>query len=297
VSRHRAYVGLGANARNPRSNVERALEALNDLGIVARTSSLYRTRPWGKTDQPSFVNAVALLETTFAPGALLAALKGIEARLGRVPGERWGPRAIDLDLLTYDELNLDEPGLRVPHPYLHERAFVLVPLAEIDARYESLRDALPVWELQGVERFGRGTVALMPQEGPHLAERIHRLAEFLTASDAVRIRIERPGEDIEVGRCVRYVGPPVNTAEGTPVEPAALRVDAIKADLVGIFHLGRPAPVEGEFLEEDRELAFIEALGIRTPVRSLGAGRIVAIASHDGAAVEYGQPLFLLDRG
>jgi acetyl-CoA carboxylase biotin carboxyl carrier protein len=134
----------------------------------------------------------------------------------------------------------------------------------------------------------------MPQDRSHLADRIHRLAEFLTTSDAVRVRIERPGEEIEVGRHSRYAPMPAETA---PAEPAAMRVDAIKADLVGIFRLSRPAPVEGELLEEDRELAFIEALGIRTPVRSLGAGRIVAIASHDGAPVEYGQPLFLLDRG
>jgi acetyl-CoA carboxylase biotin carboxyl carrier protein len=137
----------------------------------------------------------------------------------------------------------------------------------------------------------------MPHEGSHLVDRIRGLAEFLAASDAVRVRIERPGEDIEVGRRLRSVSPPANAAQTAPAEPATLRVDAIKADLVGIFHLSRPLPVEGDLLDEDRELAFIEALGIRTPVRSLGGGRIVAIASQDGAPVEYGQPLFLLDRG
>jgi 2-amino-4-hydroxy-6-hydroxymethyldihydropteridine diphosphokinase len=153
VSAHRAYVGIGANAGDPTSNVERALGALAELGIVTRRSSLYRTQPWGKRDQPPFVNAVALLETTYEPHALLAALKDIEVRLGRSVGERWGPRSIDLDLLTYDDLMFDEPGLRVPHPFMRERAFVLVPLAEIDRSYESLRDALSDSALQGVERL------------------------------------------------------------------------------------------------------------------------------------------------
>ncbi len=80
-------------------------------------------------------------------------------------------------------------------------------------------------------------------------------------------------------------------------EPLPLRLDAIKADLVGIFRLSRPTPVEGELLDADRELAFVEALGMRNPVRSLGGGRIVSIAAEDGAAVEYGQPLFLVARG
>ncbi len=153
MTAHRAYVGIGANAGDPTSNVERAFGALAELGIVARRSSLYRTQPWGKPDQPPFVNAVALLETTYEPQALLAAFKRIEVRLGRRAGERWGPRAIDLDLLTYDDLTLDDHGLRVPHPLMRERAFVLVPLAEIDAVYESLRDALPACALQSVERL------------------------------------------------------------------------------------------------------------------------------------------------
>jgi biotin carboxyl carrier protein len=135
----------------------------------------------------------------------------------------------------------------------------------------------------------------MPHDGPPLADRIRRLAQFLATSDAVRVRIEHAEAVIEVGRSVNP-SRPVATAGSQP-ERAAVRVDTIKADLVGIFRLSRPAPIEGETLEEDRELAVIEALGIRTPVRSLGAGRIVAIASHDGAPVEYGQPLFLLDRG
>jgi acetyl-CoA carboxylase biotin carboxyl carrier protein len=139
----------------------------------------------------------------------------------------------------------------------------------------------------------------MPHDVETLSGRIRRLAEFLAGSDAVRVRIEREDEEIEVARYGRTAGRDEASAapEGTAApEPQPLRVEAIKADLVGIFRLSRPAPVEGELLDGDRELAFVEALGMRNPVRSLGAGRIVSIAAQDGAAVEYGQPLFLLNR-
>lgn len=294
MSGHRAYVGAGANLGDPAANVERALEALGEFGRVVRASPLYRTRPWGRTDQPDFVNAVALLETGLEPQALLRSLKSLERRLGRIENERWGPRAIDLDLLDYDGLEIDEPGLRLPHSRLRERAFVLVPLAAIDPAYVAARDALPPGELQGVEPLCRGTVPLMPGEGPEFVARVRRLAEFLAESGAARVRIECGGDEIEVARTPREA--PVEAAE-LPAEKPASRVETVKADLVGIFRLSRPAPFVGDLLEEDRELAYIEALGIRTPVRSLGAGRIVAIAPEDGAPVEYGQALFLLDRG
>jgi biotin carboxyl carrier protein len=116
----------------------------------------------------------------------------------------------------------------------------------------------------------------------------------LAESGAVRVRIERAGYEIEVARFPR--DPDAEMAEPAAEQPAS-RVETIKADLVGIFRLSRPAPLVGDLLEEGRELAYIEALGIRTPVRSLGGGRILAIAPEDGAPVEYGQALFLLDRG
>jgi len=140
----------------------------------------------------------------------------------------------------------------------------------------------------------------MPNDADALADRVRRLAEFLAASDAVRVRVERENEEIEVARYRKHAVPAAvaPTSDGVAVaEPPPLRVDAIKADLVGIFRLSRPTPLEGELLEGDRELAFVEALGMRNPVRSLGGGRIVSIAAEDGAAVEYGQPLFLVDRG
>jgi biotin carboxyl carrier protein len=140
----------------------------------------------------------------------------------------------------------------------------------------------------------------MPKDVDTLADRVRRLAEFLAASDAVRVRIEREGQEIEAARYPESVVLLKASSFGddaVSLEPPQLRLDAIKADLVGIFRLSRPTPVEGEVLDADRELAFVEALGMRNPVRSLGGGRIVSIACEDGAAVEYGQPLFLVDRG
>jgi 2-amino-4-hydroxy-6-hydroxymethyldihydropteridine diphosphokinase len=156
----RAHVGLGSNVGDPVGNVLRALDALTSLGTVVQRSSLYRTKPWGKTDQPDFINAVAALDTGWPAGDLLRSLKTLEVRLGRTEGERWGPRVIDLDLLTYGEAAIDEPALRVPHPHLARRAFVLVPLAEIEPRYAALRDALDPEEIAGVSKV------LRPFESP-----------------------------------------------------------------------------------------------------------------------------------
>ncbi len=139
----RSYIGIGSNLGDSIANVRDAIAALGELGTVERTSSLYRTKPWGKTDQPDFINAVALIETGLTPRALLAAIKALEDRLGRVPTERWGPRAIDLDILTYDDLKIEGEGLTIPHAGMAERAFVLVPLAEIDETFAGARDALP----------------------------------------------------------------------------------------------------------------------------------------------------------
>jgi 2-amino-4-hydroxy-6-hydroxymethyldihydropteridine diphosphokinase len=124
-------VGVGSNQDDPRRQVERALEALATLGVV-RASSLYRGEPLGDPAQPWYVNAVAELRTDLSPRELLEALHRLERSAGR-PAERarWSPRVLDLDLLLYDALAIDEPGLVVPHPGLAQRRFVLVPLAEI----------------------------------------------------------------------------------------------------------------------------------------------------------------------
>jgi len=302
---HRAYVGIGTNLGDRERNVEGALEALRDLGTIAAVSTLYRTAPWGKTDQPWFLNGVVALETQHPARELLDALTAIERRLGRTEGERWGPRVIDLDLLVYDDRAIDEPGLEVPHPHLHERAFVLVPLAELDERFAAQRDALEESELAGVAPYARPRCAPVPRESvlpmPEnglrpLAARIEALAEFLTGGDAVRVRITRGDEEVEVVRA-QPGAVPATPGAYVPGEAAPQRVDTINADLVGIFHIARPVPVEGEAFDADRELGYVEALGIRTPVHPMGAGRLLSIAVPDGAPVEYGQALFLVARG
>jgi 2-amino-4-hydroxy-6-hydroxymethyldihydropteridine diphosphokinase len=305
MSAHRAYVGVGANLGDRVASVERAIAALDDFGKVVRRSSLYRTAPWGKFDQPWFLNAVVVLETQLPPRRLLDSLQALEKQLGRTPAERWGPRAIDLDLLLYDDLRIDEPGLRVPHPRMRERAFVLVPLAEIDERFKTMRDALSQPEIAGVAmyegpRSARGlgeSDRFMPQgRSLSVGERIRALARFLAHADAVRVRVERGDDAIEISRRSRTIQIP-HGGDGGASDASPHRIDAIKADLVGVFHLSRPAPVEGELFDGDRELGYIEALGIRTPVHSMGAGRLLSIASADGTAVEYGQPLFFVARG
>jgi 2-amino-4-hydroxy-6-hydroxymethyldihydropteridine diphosphokinase len=132
-----AYVGLGSNLGDSVVTLRSALEALGALPgtRLERASRLYRTAAWGVTDQPDFINAVAMLRTTRPPRQLLSDLLDIERHAGRNRradgSDRWGPRTLDLDLLLYGDAVIDEPGLHVPHPRLHERAFVLVPLAEI----------------------------------------------------------------------------------------------------------------------------------------------------------------------
>jgi 2-amino-4-hydroxy-6-hydroxymethyldihydropteridine diphosphokinase len=128
------YVGLGSNLDDPRAQVERAcqmLAAIAETHFVSR-SSLYRTPPFGQIAQPEFVNGVAALLTQVAPHEFLARLKQIESSMGRVkPAQRWGPRRIDLDLLVFGAQVIEEAGITVPHPGIAERAFVLVPLADI----------------------------------------------------------------------------------------------------------------------------------------------------------------------
>ena len=156
-----AYVALGSNLSDPRRQVESAFDALASLPgarLVAR-SSLWRSAPLGPQDQPEFVNAVAGLVTTQEPREFLASLQAIERRLGKTgPAVRWGPRVIDLDLVAFAGLEVDEPGLTLPHPGLHQRNFVLYPLSEIAAelwvpglaRVRRLRDRVSP---AGIERL------------------------------------------------------------------------------------------------------------------------------------------------
>lgn len=295
----RAAIGIGSNLGDCRSVVARAVERLETLGTVRARSRLYRTRPWGRSGQPDFVNAVALLDTSLSARALLDGLHVLEAAAGRTPGERWGPRTLDLDILLFGDERIDEPDLCIPHRHLLERAFVLAPLADVDERYREAFDALPQSERAGVQavELGDERETETPMSTDAVTERVRALAAAFLCSDLVRLRIEGTGDDfVELRRAA--VKPPQTESEEAqaPLAAPVAHVEAIKADLVGIVHFSRSGVREGDILEGDRELAYVEALGIRNPVRSLGPGRIAAVRCRDGQAVEYGQVLFQIAR-
>lgn len=156
----RAFIGLGGNLGDVAQVIRSAAGALAALPATVdmRLSSLYRTPAWGRTDQPDFVNAVALLDTELAPMDLLDALLDIERRFGRTrsedAGDHWGPRTLDLDLLLYGDAVIALPGLTVPHPRMHQRAFVLVPLLELDAGVAIPSIGTAVNALARVDRAG-----------------------------------------------------------------------------------------------------------------------------------------------
>ncbi len=130
----RAYIGIGSNLDDPVAQVKEAVEELKFLPdtIVAACSSLYGCKPMGPQDQPDYVNAVVAVDTLLSPADLLQQLRRIEEMQGRErTGEHWGPRIIDLDLLMYGKQVIDTDELKVPHPGMHERDFVIIPLAEI----------------------------------------------------------------------------------------------------------------------------------------------------------------------
>jgi 2-amino-4-hydroxy-6-hydroxymethyldihydropteridine diphosphokinase len=130
----RAFLGLGSNLGDRLGNLRRAVELLRERGVrVLRSSRVYETDPVGGPEQPDYLNAVVEVEAERTARHLLETCLAIEEEMGRVRAERWGPRAIDLDLLTFGEEEIDEPGLQVPHPRMHERAFVLAPLLELTA--------------------------------------------------------------------------------------------------------------------------------------------------------------------
>ncbi|HYG06714.1 MAG TPA: 2-amino-4-hydroxy-6-hydroxymethyldihydropteridine diphosphokinase [Stenotrophomonas sp.] len=132
-----AHIGLGANLGDAQATLRAVLPALDTLPQtrLLAASRLYHTPAWGRLDQPAFVNAAAAISTTLTAEALLDALLALERSHGRerIAGERWGPRTLDLDVLLFGDQVIDTPRLQVPHPHLHERAFALLPLAEIAA--------------------------------------------------------------------------------------------------------------------------------------------------------------------
>jgi 2-amino-4-hydroxy-6-hydroxymethyldihydropteridine diphosphokinase len=159
-----ALVGLGGNIGDVRATLDKAVAAFcdgTDVRLLAQSSD-YATPPWGVVDQPPFVNRCIAVESKSTPRALLDRALRVERTLGRDRSreQRWGPRAIDIDLLAYDDIAIEEPGLTLPHPRLFERAFVLVPLAEIvpDRTIAGIRvrDALARVDTRGIERVEPG---------------------------------------------------------------------------------------------------------------------------------------------
>lgn len=157
-----AWIGLGGNLGDPLHQMGEALRRLDarpDIRVEA-VSSVYRTPPWGKTDQPDFLNACAGLRTDLAPGALLTLCLETERGLHRERIERWGPRTIDIDLLDHDGRQMDSETLILPHPRMTERAFVLVPLAEIAPDLVIDGASVRLWQSRidagGIELFRAG---------------------------------------------------------------------------------------------------------------------------------------------
>jgi 2-amino-4-hydroxy-6-hydroxymethyldihydropteridine diphosphokinase len=156
-----ALLGLGGNLGDVRTTLGRAIVALCDgreVKLVARSSD-YRTPPWGVTDQPPFINLAIVVETALAPRALLNRALTVEAMFGRDRTKelRWGPRILDIDIIAFDGLEVEESGLALPHPHLFERAFVLAPLAEIapDRKIKgiTIAQALARLDSSGIERL------------------------------------------------------------------------------------------------------------------------------------------------
>lgn len=157
----KALIGLGGNVGDVQATLEEAVALFadgKDVTLLARSAD-YRTPPWGVTDQPPFINCAIAVTTTLPPRDLLTRALNVERALGRnrEHEQRWGPRTIDIDLIAYGDVAIDEPGLTLPHPRLFERAFVLVPLAEIVLDHEisgrRVRDVLAQIDAAGIEKL------------------------------------------------------------------------------------------------------------------------------------------------
>jgi len=159
MKEHTAYLALGTNLGDRLANLKQAISALTPQMEVQTKSQVYETPPWGYEDQPKFLNQVIKAQTYLEPEALLKHLKRLEVALGRKASFQNGPRLIDIDLLFYDDLVLNQPALVLPHPRLHERGFVLRPLMDIapdlvhPVYKKSVREMAAQCDLHGIEQF------------------------------------------------------------------------------------------------------------------------------------------------
>ena len=167
-----AWFGLGGNVGDRMANLAHALALLSQSCVSVASSSVFETPPWGDLDQPSFLNLVARGTTWLEPGSLLARVKEVERIVGRRPTRRWGPRVVDVDILSYGNLVVSMDALEIPHPRMAERAFVMIPLADLDpdwvhpatgATASVLVNALSAQEREGVVRVGPAPVFGFPE--------------------------------------------------------------------------------------------------------------------------------------
>lgn len=173
-------IAIGSNIEDPIVHVKESVLQLAKLGDLLAQSSLYRTKPWGLLDQPDFINAVVLIDYAGSARQLLEQVLALELSMGRnrENAVRWGPRVIDLDILTFGDLRIDEPGLTIPHRHLFERAFVLVPLAEIDISFAKALAKLPADARSEVVRL----------ENPKLQRQLQTWSDLLSRSIAWHCR-------------------------------------------------------------------------------------------------------------
>jgi 2-amino-4-hydroxy-6-hydroxymethyldihydropteridine diphosphokinase len=168
------FIGIGSNLGDRLENIRKALYFFEKKNItLVSVSSIYETPPWGFTEQPPFLNALALVSANLSPYALLSRLLEIETLLGRERRNKWGPRVIDLDILCYRRIRLEETTLKLPHPHFHERAFVLAPWKELAPNFRVFEkgptisdyyNALPVEELAAIKVFVNCTLKKSPDK-------------------------------------------------------------------------------------------------------------------------------------
>jgi len=160
MDEHIVYLALGSNLGNRATNLKEALASLSPQMEVKAKSKVYETPPWGHTEQEKFFNQVVMVKTYLEPELLLKHLKRLEVALGRKASFQNGPRLIDIDILFYDDLVLESPALVIPHPHVHERGFVLLPMLDIapdlvhPVKQRSVRDMLAGCDLQGIVQIG-----------------------------------------------------------------------------------------------------------------------------------------------